>query len=471
MRLLKADGRIKVPDVNDNGGNRMSIASTSVASRAAVANTGIAALAISDMPLLNPDFRGPVISSHKLTWTTHSSKALDIDGKLTLTVRGSNDTSRTVSLAACVLRFNVGEDEDKGCLCKGGSKFQYRSGGPLVPQEVEGEKKEEQDDEPKPEDTVTLTRSPDVYTTTATINSPKDTPVVLAGPNPAPEPTVVPWEIEVQSGGFWGEAMNVPPGAWFQLDITGAPAAPEGGPKLVRVNEKTQDKAGKIIAEWEKEYQADDRELYLPILQDESLSTLNDVALKYYSPPDDSDTTTQQISKAVRPGPLYRAPTTILGALSNSGILTIQPPAANTALPYKSNLSSLTTGDATAVQKTLTYLLRLHALVTDAEDLPALLDAGFTSARSIALTSQSNFTNRLSSSAISNAKLAAIHRESQRIDTRSDAIWADIVRSRREILVLAVTGIKYGKDYPETDHVQVNLDTLFRDLDSVTAES
>lgn len=49
--------------------------------------------------------------------------------------------------------------------------------------------------------------------------------------------------------------MNVPPGAWFQLDITGAPAVHEGDPKLVRVNEKTQDKAGKIIAEWEKEYQ------------------------------------------------------------------------------------------------------------------------------------------------------------------------------------------------------------------------
>ncbi|KID88256.1 hypothetical protein MGU_04666 [Metarhizium guizhouense ARSEF 977] len=207
------------------------------------------------MPLLNPDFRGPVISSHKLTWTTRSYKAPGIDGKLTLTVRGSNDTSKTVSLAACVLRFNVGEDEDKGCLFRGGSKFQYRSGGPPVPQEAEGEKKEEQDDEPKPEDTVTLTWSPDMYTTTATINSPKDTPVVLPGPNPAPEPTVVPWEIEVQSGGFWDEAMNVPPGAWFQLDITGAPAVPEGGPKLARVNEKTQDKAGKMIAEWEKEYQ------------------------------------------------------------------------------------------------------------------------------------------------------------------------------------------------------------------------
>ncbi|KID75523.1 uncharacterized protein G6M90_00g045760 [Metarhizium brunneum] len=178
MRLLKADGRIKVPDANDNGGNRMSIASNSVASRAAVANTGIAALAISDMPLLNPDFRGPAISSHKLTWTTRSSKDLGIDGKLTLTVRGSNDTSKTVSLAACVLRFNVGEDEDKGCCLGLG--------------EVEGEKKEEQDDEPKPEDTVTLTWSPDVYTTTATINSPKDTPVVLPGPNPAQEPTVVP---------------------------------------------------------------------------------------------------------------------------------------------------------------------------------------------------------------------------------------------------------------------------------------
>ncbi|KAF5137048.1 hypothetical protein E5D57_000823 [Metarhizium anisopliae] len=216
MRLLKADGRIKVPDANDNGGNRMSIASNSVASRAAVANTGIAALAISDMPLLNPDFRGPVISSHKLTWTTRSSKALGIDGKLTLTVRGSNNTSKTVSLAAYMLRFNIREDKDKGCLFRG--------------EKVEGEKKEEQDDEPKPEDT--------------------DTPVVLPGPNPAPEPTVVPWEIEVQSDGFWGEAMNVPPGAWFQLDITGAPAVPEGGPKLVRVNEKTQDKAGKIIAEW-----------------------------------------------------------------------------------------------------------------------------------------------------------------------------------------------------------------------------
>ncbi|UKZ80126.1 hypothetical protein TrVFT333_007891 [Trichoderma virens FT-333] len=137
----------------------------------------------------------------------------------------------------------------------------------------------------------------------------------------------------------------------------------------------------------------DDRELYLPILQDKSLSTLNDVALKYYSPPDDN-----------------------------------------------------------------------------AEDLPALLDAGFTSARSIALTSQSDFTSRLSSSALSNTKLAAIHREAQRIDTRNDAIWADIVRSRREIPVLAVTGIKSGKDYPETDDVQVNLDTLFRDLDSVTAD-
>lgn len=44
-----ADGRIKVPDVKDKGGNSISVASTSVASRAAVANTGIAALAISDM--------------------------------------------------------------------------------------------------------------------------------------------------------------------------------------------------------------------------------------------------------------------------------------------------------------------------------------------------------------------------------------------------------------------------------------
>ncbi|UKZ54354.1 hypothetical protein TrVGV298_008162 [Trichoderma virens] len=242
----------------------------------------------------------------------------------------------------------------------------------------------------------------------------------------------------------------------------------------------------------------DDRELYLPILQDKSLSTLNDVALKYYSPPDDSDAATQQISKAVRPELLYRTPIAVLSALCNSGILIIQPPAANTTLrkllalhantnnsgntthstfnqftstsAYKSNLSSLATGDATAVQKTLASLLRLHALVTDAEDLPALLDAGFTSARSIALTSQSDFTSRLSSSALSNTKLAAIHREAQRIDTRNDAIWADIVRSRREIPVLAVTGIKSGKDYPETDDVQVNLDTLFRDLDSVTAD-
>ncbi|UKZ71157.1 uncharacterized protein TrAtP1_012119 [Trichoderma atroviride] len=242
----------------------------------------------------------------------------------------------------------------------------------------------------------------------------------------------------------------------------------------------------------------DDRELYLPILQDEALGTLNDVALKYYRPPGDSDAATQQISKAVRPELLFRAPTAVLSALCNSGILAIQPPAANIALrellalhantnnggntthstfsqftstpAYKSNLSSLAAGDATAVQKTLASLLRLHALVTDAEDLPALLDAGFTSARSIALTSQSDFTSRLSSSALSNAKLVAIHREAQRIDTRNDAIWADIVRSRREIPVLAVTGIKSGKDYPGTDDVQVNLDTLFRDLDSVTAD-
>ncbi|EHK47730.1 hypothetical protein TRIATDRAFT_298726 [Trichoderma atroviride IMI 206040] len=205
------------------------------------------------MPLVNPDFRGPVISSHKLTWTARSSTTPDIDGKLTLTIRGSNDNSKTVSLAACVVFFNVGDDEGNGCLFRGGSKFKYRSRGPFVPQEVE---EGEEVDEPKPKDTVTLTWSPDMYTTTATINSPKDTPVVFPGTNPAPEPPVVPWEIEIQSGGFWDEAMNVPPGAWFQLDITGTPAVHKGGPKLVRVREKTQDKAGKIIAEWEKEYQA-----------------------------------------------------------------------------------------------------------------------------------------------------------------------------------------------------------------------
>ncbi|UKZ80125.1 hypothetical protein TrVFT333_007890 [Trichoderma virens FT-333] len=255
MRPFKADGRIKVPDVNSKGGNSMSIASTSVASRAAVAHTGIAALAISGMPLVNPDFRGPIISSHKLTWAARSSKVPGIDGTRTLTIRGSNDTSKTVSLAASVLIFNVGEDEDKGCLFRGGSKFRYRSGGPFVPREVEErEKKEGEDDEPKPEDTVTLTWSPDMYTTTATINSPRDKSVELPGPNPAPEPSVVPWEIEIQSGGFWGEAMNVPPGAWFQLDITGTPTVYKGGPKLVSVREKTQDKAGKIIAEWEMEY-------------------------------------------------------------------------------------------------------------------------------------------------------------------------------------------------------------------------
>ncbi|KAL7928333.1 hypothetical protein V8C35DRAFT_244269 [Trichoderma chlorosporum] len=254
MRPFKADGRIKVPDVKDKSGKSMSIASTGVASRATMANTAMASLPISSAPFVNPDFRGPIISSHKLTWVARSSKAPGVDGKQTLTVRGINTSSNTVSLAACDLLFNVG-DQDKECLFNGRCNFQFSSGGPFVPQGVEGETKEEGDSKPKPADAVTLTWSPDMYTTTATVKSPKDTSAELPGPSPAPKPAVVPWEIEIQSGGFWGEAMNVPPGAWLQLDITGTPTVHKDGPKLVRLREKTQDKAGKIIAKWEKEYQ------------------------------------------------------------------------------------------------------------------------------------------------------------------------------------------------------------------------
>ena len=45
------------------------------------------------------------------------------------------------------------------------------------------------------------------------------------------------------------------------------------------------------------------------------------------------------------------------------------------------------------------------------------------------------------------------------------------MRIRREIPILVITGNKNGEDAPpESDRAQANLSTIFKDLDSITAE-
>ncbi|UKZ83881.1 hypothetical protein TrVFT333_011695 [Trichoderma virens FT-333] len=231
--------------------------------------------------------------------------------------------------------------------------------------------------------------------------------------------------------------------------------------------------------------------LCLLLLKDGAIKSLNDVALKYYS-------TENKVpgADAVRAELLYRVPTAVLSAVVDNDILALAPIVRDSvsrvlklaideqfdvrsgtlglfiARPAcQDELSKLSAQDAQAVRTTLESLYRLHPLVVDAEHLGALIGTRYTSARVIASSDRDEFIQLLEGRGLSFATAARIHLEAERINRRNDAFWADIVRTRREVPVLAISGLNQAQPPPSSDDQDTNLTTLFNDLDSVAAEN
>ncbi|KAK0719120.1 hypothetical protein B0H67DRAFT_599053 [Lasiosphaeris hirsuta] len=235
-----------------------------------------------------------------------------------------------------------------------------------------------------------------------------------------------------------------------------------------------------------------DRSLCLLLLKDREVKTLSDVAIKYYSAKDEVPGIT-----AIRSELLYRVPTAVLSAVVDHTILELDPSVRDSvsrilklavveqfdvrsgtlgqfiARPAcQDELSSLSVQDAQDVRRTLEALFRLHSLVIDAQDLKALVGTRFTSARVIACSDQDEFVQQLEARGLSSATAARIYLEARRIDRRNDAFWADIVRARREVPVLAISGPNQASSpSPSDDDQDTNLTTLFNDLDSVAADN
>ena len=226
------------------------------------------------------------------------------------------------------------------------------------------------------------------------------------------------------------------------------------------------------------------------LLKDQEIKSISDIARKYYCARQETPSTTE-----IRNNLLYRVPTAVLRAVVDLRILPLATPILESlssvlklAVEEKfdirsgslgkfiggpacqSELSNLSADDAAGVRRALETLYRLHSLVVDAEDLKYLVDTRFTSARVIAATNQDEFNDEMERRGLVFLRSAKIYLEATRIDRRNEAFWADVIRSRREVPVLAISGrneISSGDPEP----ISTNLSTLFQDLDSVATEN
>ena len=227
------------------------------------------------------------------------------------------------------------------------------------------------------------------------------------------------------------------------------------------------------------------------LLKDQEIKSISDIARKYYCTRQETPCTTE-----IRNNLLYRVPTAVLRAVVDLGILPLAPPILKSlssvlklAVEEKfdirsgslgkfiggpaclSELSNISADDAAGVRRVLETLYRLHSLVVDAEDLKYLVDTRFTSARVIAATNQDEFNDEMEHRGLVFQKSAKIYLEATRIDRRNEAFWADVIRSRREVPVLAITGRNERISSGDPEPISTNLSTLFQDLDSVATEN
>ncbi|ODM16219.1 hypothetical protein SI65_08218 [Aspergillus cristatus] len=222
------------------------------------------------------------------------------------------------------------------------------------------------------------------------------------------------------------------------------------------------------------------------LLNDDSLKSLYDAAVKFYH----SGTIVGK-SKPIRAALLYRVPTAVLSGIVNQNLLGLKPGvqqllskvlelATAEEFDLRSDIlgklisqpkyqSILAQDDTGEVQRTLESLYRLHCIVKDAEDLKYLVGTRFTSAHSIASTDFDTFTAAMEEKKMSPLVSGRIHTEATRIDRRNEAYWLDIVKSRQNVPILAIAG-RETQDDSDADTVPANLTTLFQDLDSVKSD-
>ncbi|KAL7917362.1 hypothetical protein ACQKWADRAFT_325904 [Trichoderma austrokoningii] len=113
----------------------------------------------------------------------------------------------------------------------------------------------------------------------------------------------------------------------------------------------------------------------------------------------------------------------------------------------------------------LETLQRLHVVVTDAVEINYLMRAGFTSAHDIASTN--DYFDSVECEEFSRNAALAVWRRATAIDQRNEHRWADYIRSRTDIPVLA---LGTGQVSTETADDRVNIASLFGEMNQAQVD-
>ena len=127
----------------------------------------------------------------------------------------------------------------------------------------------------------------------------------------------------------------------------------------------------------------------------------------------------------------------------------------------------------------VTAIQRLCAVVTDPLDLGILIGKNLQSAQAIALLEKNDFIGTVSgkggsdNQTISKKAANAIWWQAYMVNLRNERAWADIIKQRDEIPVLAIDQSVYEDHKDHKDHkdqAKVSLETLFRESDCLECD-
>ncbi|KAL7931746.1 hypothetical protein V8C35DRAFT_329405 [Trichoderma chlorosporum] len=128
-------------------------------------------------------------------------------------------------------------------------------------------------------------------------------------------------------------------------------------------------------------------------------------------------------------------------------------------------IKSLPDNERKCLLSYLETLQRLHVVVTDVSDISYLMRAGFSSAHGIASTS--GFFDAVVCKELPKSTALSVWRRATAIDHRNERRWADYIRSRTNIPVLA---LETGDVYVDDSDDRVNIASLFGEMNQAQVD-
>lgn len=136
-------------------------------------------------------------------------------------------------------------------------------------------------------------------------------------------------------------------------------------------------------------------------------------------------------------------------------------------------IGHIPSGRMKEVRMLVETIQRLSAIVVDADHIIGVNQAGFQSARKIAEADPDDFTIAVGRYGVPKKSADAIFAQARRTERRNEQLWADLIKSRKDVRILAVAGkdqVEVPFDVSSGDPVAVNLTTLFNEMDSVECD-